>query len=358
MGPTNPAYTTSGDLLFVNGDQLWIAPLDLKRLTLSAPPSPVLDGLGVRDQSARLAVASNGTLAYMTGERSTRSTVVWIDRAGQATPAIAEPGAFEDPRLSPDGRRLAVVVRNPDGSDVWVHDLQRGTKLRLTSAGNNRRPRWSPDGLRIAFQSNGDIYLRQSDGAGESEGLITSSGAQFTDAWAPDGTIVYNEGSSSRALWAVAPGRPPVRISPASPFSERGGSVSPDGKWLVFVSNESGRDEVYLQPFPGPGAKVAISSGGGRRAAWSRDGREIFYRRDDTMMVVPVGADPARAGAPRPLFEFPRSVYGDDPNLPGYDTASDGRFLAVRAGGETSTDEIRIVTNWLSTLKRAAPVKP
>jgi hypothetical protein len=125
--------------------------------------------------------------------------------------------------------------------------------------------------------------------------------------------------------------------------------VSPDGKWLVFTSDESGRDEVYVQPFPGPGAKTVISNGGGKQPAWSRDGREIYYRQDDSMMAVQVGGDPTRAGPPQRLFEFPRPLFGDDPYRVEYDVAADGRFLAVRAA-DRGAEEIRVVLNWLAAI--------
>lgn len=141
---------------------------------------------------------------------------------------------------------------------------------------------------------------------------------------------------------------------PESPFNERAGSVSPDGKWLAFVSNESGRDEVYAQPFPGPGAKVAISTDGGFAPAWSRNGRELFYRRLDELMVVQIDHDPTRAGSPRRLFDFPMTIYGRDPNRVEYDVAPDGRFLAVRADARSTGEEIRVVTNWLADRTRAA----
>ena len=355
---TNPLYATTGDVLFQHEGQLWSAPLDVKALTLGARPAPVLDGIRLQGGIALLDVASNGTIAYMDAEAVARSTIVWLDRKGQATLALSEPAGYGEPRLSPDGGRLAVEERTPAGTDVWVHDLNRRTKLRLTTSGTNVRPRWTPDGLRVSFQFEGDIYLRRADGSGDREPVLVRPGVQFPDAWTPDGTsLLFSEGSP-RDLWAVAVGQEPVRVLPASSFSERSASVSPDGKWLVFASDESGRDEIYVQPYPGPGAKTTISNAGGKQPSWSRDGRELFYRQEDAMMVVPVGTDPTGAGAPRRLFDFPRASYGDDPNRVQYDVAADGRFLAVRADERAGGgDEIRVVVNWLTERKRSGFAK-
>ena len=216
------------------------------------------------------------------------------------------------------------------------------------------RPRWTPDGVGVTFSVTGDVYQRHADGTGEREPVLVRPGTQFPDAWTPDGTtLIYNEGRDVRDLWSVRIGAEPIRLHPPSPFVERGGSVSPDGKWLVFTSNESGRDEIYVQSFPGQGPKVAISSDGGIQPAWSRDGRELFYRQGDVMMVVPIGSDPRRAGTPQRLFDFPAVTYGVDRNKVEYDVAADGRVLAVRSAARAGAEEIRVVTNWLADRTRA-----
>jgi hypothetical protein len=352
----NPLYADNDRMLFFHDGQVWAAPFDTERLALGGPPAPLLDGFRIQGVSFPLvSVAANGTLAYLPAESIVRSTMVWLDRKGQATPALPEPDAYQEPRLSPEGGRVAVAITRPGGSDVWIYDLARGTKLRLTSSGTNVRPRWAPDGLRVAIGLATDLYQRRADGSGALEPLLVRPPSQFPDAWTPDGTsLIYSEGGALRDLWAVRPGHEPVRLLPESPFIERGASVSPDGKWLVFVSNESGRDEIYVQPFPGPGPKVAMSTGGGIQPAWSRDGRELFYRQDDAMMVVAVGSDPTRAGTPRPLFDFPATIFGTDQNRVEYDIAADGRFLAVRSNNRSGGQEIRVMTNWLADRTRAA----
>lgn len=352
----SPVSADDRQLVFVRDNQLWSVPLDITRLTVVGAPAPVLDGFRMRGPYPILSVAKDGTIAYMPAESMTRSTVVWMDRKGQTTQALPETGGYLDPRLSPDGGRVAVSMSNPDGgADVWVFDLNRRTKLRLTTAGSNLRPRWTPDGVRVSFSSENEVYQRRADGSGDREPVLVRPDSQFPDAWTPDGTtLIYNEGAGVRDLWSVRIGAEPVRLVPASPFTERAGSVSPDGKWLVFTSDESGRDEIYVQAFPGPGPKVAISSDGGIQPAWSRDGRELFYRHDDVMLVVPVAGDPRKAGTPQRLFDFPAVVYGVDQNRVEYDVGFDGRLLAVRSDDRTGGQEIRVVTNWLADRTRAA----
>jgi hypothetical protein len=351
----NPVYADDRQFVFVKDSQLWAAPFDAKRAALRGPPAPVLEGFRIATTYPLVGVASDGTIVYMPGDSVSRSTMVWLDRKGQATPALAESDSYLEPRLSPDGTRVAVAITKAGRFDLWVYDLARGTKLRLTSSGTNTRPRWTPDGVRIAFASEGDLYVRRADGSGPAESLLIRPVAQFPDAWTPDGqSVIYNEGGATRDLWMVPSGQQPVRLMPESPFSERSGSVSPDGKWLAFVSNESGRDEIYVQPFPGPGAKIAISTGGAFAPVWARDGRELYYRGLDAMMVVPIGKDLTRAGAPWKLFDFPIAMYGRDPNRVEYDVAPDGRFLAVRLNAQSAGEEMRVVTNWLANRMRAA----
>ena len=358
----NPIYADERQVVFIKDNQMWVAPFDATRPALRGPPAPVLEGFRLFGRYALAAAASNGTIVYMPGSSLGRSTVVWLDRKGQATPALPEPDAYLEPRLSPDGNRLAISVMKSGDNDIWIYDLARGgTKLRLTSSGNATRPRWTPDGSRIAYLLEDDILARRADGSGAAERLLVRPLPQFPDAWTPDGkSLIYNEGGAvTRDLWALPIGQQPVRLSPESPFNERSGSVSPDGKWLAFVSNEAGRDEVYVQPFPGPGAKVAISVDGGFAPVWSRNGRELFYRGADAMMAMEVGSDPTKAGAARKLFDFPLAIYGRDPNRVEYDVAADGRFLAVRTDPRSGGEEIRVVTNWLADRMRAGdPTRP
>ena len=244
---------------------------------------------------------------------------------------------------------------------MWLFDLERGARLRLTTEGFNRGGAWSPDGQRFAFFSapttpqlgvgvTQDLHAIGADG-GSPVRLLDRPAPQWADSWSPDGrSLVFDDGPGySRDLWVLPFGGEP-RPLVATRFNERGGAVAPDGRWLAFVSDESGRDEVYVQPFPDPGAKLPVSTGGGVQPVWSRDGRELYYREGEWLMAVAVQAAPFRVSAPRRVFEMPVARYGFDPFVADYDVAADGRILAVRREGAA---EIHVVLNWGDELRQA-----
>ncbi|HYM25742.1 MAG TPA: protein kinase, partial [Vicinamibacterales bacterium] len=349
---TSPRVVAPDRDVFEQRGALWTARFDVNRLAFREPPVPLVENVRANGRFA-MAAASPATLAFVAGAVAESTSVVWLDRKGQTSPAIADAAAFQQPRLSPDGGRIAVSVQSASGADIWVYDLERGTHLRLTTEGVNRRPIWSPDGKRIAFQAvatpgRTHIVTTSADGGGGQTPLIDRSATtQFPDSWSTDGRLLlFNEGLASRDIWvhAMEGGDQPDRPLVATPFSERSAMISPDGRWFAFVSNESGRDEIYVQPIAG-GAKIAVSSGGGHQPLWARNGRELFYRADDWLVASDMSV-PARPGTPVRLFEFPRAVFGEDPNVVEYDVAADGRFLAVRRTGRAD-DEIHVITDWL-----------
>ena len=350
-----PQFVRPGYLVFTKDGSLWVAPFNPQTLTVTGAAVPAIERVRSAGSGSAAAVAINGTLAYVPGLQGAPARVVSLDRSGRATSLLDARAEYSDPHLSPDGHRLAMVVP----PDVWVYDLDRGTRLRLTTAGLNRRPRWSPDGAKIAFQSGPtnqqmDVFWRAADGTGNSEPLVTRPGTQFPDAWSPDGrALIFNEGTGpNRDLWVLPLGQEPKPWL-ATPFNERTGAISPDGRWLSYVSDESGRDEVYVRPYPGSGAAIAVSANGGTQSVWSRDGRELFYREGDTLMAVPIQGQPFKLGAPARLFPLERSIYGEDSNSPDYDIFPDGtRFVAVRHEGQTAADEIRVVLDWTDELAR------
>jgi eukaryotic-like serine/threonine-protein kinase len=370
---TTPQLAATGDLLFEQQGGIWATKFDTKRLSVTGVPVPIVASVRATAGGAQFSTAGDGSLAYIAGNSDTNRSLVWLDRTGKATDALQAKGAFQSPRLSPDGKR--VVVSSLDGSNLnlWAYEFERGTRLRLTTTGNSRRTVWSPDGLQVAFystpstaatadrgegDSDQDLYVVPSTG-GEPKKLLTRPGAQFPDAWSPDGRVlVFEEGEAAtgparRDLWVLPIGEAP-RPLVVTRFYERGAVFSPDGRWLAFVTDESGRAEVYVQPFPGPGPKVAISNNGGLQPMWARDGRELFYREGGWMMAAPIKLDPFRVEAPRKLFEFPAATFNLDPNFADYDVAPDGRFLAIQAD-TAAADEINVVVNWTEELKRLVP---
>ena len=273
----------------------------------------------------------------------------------------APPRSYDWPQLSPDGRRVAVEVADR----LWLHDLDRGTLTRVTlDGGFSISPAWTPDGTRMAFATDDGMSWQRADGGGLEQ---LTSRADFMHArqvprsWSPDGQLLAFHGgtpTTGRDIWVLRlDGRkaePFVRTS----FQEGAPAFSPDGRWLAYVSNESGVPEVYVQPYPGPGGKRQISTDGGTEPVWNRNGRELFYRSGVKMMAVEVTTRPAfSAGRPRRLFEgrYLASVFP----LIGvaYDVSPDGqRFLMIKEVEQSpSATQVVVVQNWFEELKRLVP---
>jgi len=350
-----PTVTPDGHLLFARAGRIWAVGFDAKQLTLRGAPVPAIESLGTPIEGETVfATAKDGTLAYLAGEVAL--SFEWLDRSGSSTPVLADSGGLVNPRLSPDGTRVGGSLFSASSfePDVWTIDLERGSRLRMTTGGYNRAAVWSPDGAQLAFFSarpgeDQDLYVMPS-GGGEPRRLLARAGAQWPVSWSPDGrALVFEDGPGfSRDLWLLPFGEEPRPLA-ATRFNERGGVFSPDGRWIAFVTDESGRAEVYAQPVPGPGPKVPISTNGGIQPVWSRNGREIFFREGDWLMSVAVQYDPFRALSAKKLFELPQGIYGRDLYSADYDVAADGRFLAVR---QDATREIRVVLNWSPFLRR------
>ena len=345
-------YLGTGHLIYSRSGTLFAVPFDLGRLEGSGSPVPVTPDVRTSLTSgfAHFALGGAGNLAYLRGAEGAR--VVYVDRDGQATPVFDQTGLYRYPSLSRDGRRLAVTIRR---SELWVYELDRGTRSRLTADGA-LFPVWHPDGERVTFASaEGTISLRAADASGEPE-RVDVDGVAFAPHWYPDGeTMVFFSIDRASGNWDIKTWREGV-VTPvvAGPFNESIPRFSPDGHWLAYMSDESGRFEIYAEAFPGPGEKWTLSTEGGKESVWSRDGTEIFYRDGDRMMVVPLQIEPTfRPGAPRMLFETPFS--SNPGGYPNYDVSLDGsRFIMIETDA-TGLNEIHVVLNWAEELKRLAP---
>jgi serine/threonine-protein kinase len=358
-GGTDVRYLPTGHLVYVRAGTLMAVPFDPDNLELTGDPVSVVEG--VRQSSgdtgaAQFSVSDLGSLAYVPGSSGSEHTLVWVDRKGAEEPIKTAPRPFGQPRLSPDGRLLALEIEG----DIWVYDLVRGTTTRVTFDGGNR-PAWTPNGRRIAFTHPSGIFMASIDHSSEAEQL-TEGNEHHSNAISPDGkTLLFHahnqEGPDILTLKLDNQSEPQSWLATA--FSEDGPSFSPDGKWIVYVSNESGQAEIYVRPFPGPGGRTKVSTDGGDQPVWKQSG-EIFYKQDDQMMAVPIQTEPGLAiGRPEKLFEG-QYVYGNVGPFPSYDATPDGqRFVMLKENGLSgeTRQEIVVVLNWFEELKRLVPTE-
>ena len=363
---TNPRYARSGHLVFARAGALLAAPFDLARLEITGPPVTVVEGVAGNSAtgSMHFSISREGSLAYVPGEaKAAQGTLVWVDRQGEAEPLPLPPDVYEDPRLSPDGRRLAVTVNT---SDIWVYDVARGTRIRLTyDDADDFEPVWTPDGTRVTFVSQRagapSLFWKLADGSGEAERLTESEYGHFANSWSPDGkTLLFTTGSgigSGMDTWLLRIEEGERRTEPflASPYSEWTAKFSPDGRWVTYVSDESGRPEVYVRPFPERDPKIPISTEGGVEPFWAPNG-ELFYRNVEKMMAVTYTTEPTFTPlSTETLFEDQYKFSA--PGYPNYDYSPQGqRFVMIRSGQEARATQVLVVLNWFEELKRLVPI--
>ncbi len=367
-------YLPTGHLLVVRSDGgMVVVPFDVGRLEVTGAPVPVATGVAVRNGYAvDLDVADDGTLVYYAGEpRGVREKVepVWVTRGGQATP-VDSGWTFERPfnggvSLSPDGTRLAVAIAGEPWPDIWVKQLDRGPLTRLSFEPYlKNRPVWTPDGASVTYLTdpgNNDalIVSRRADGSG---GLDTLAGSRHLFAevlWTPDGKmLVVRTTIPSRDIRTFRPGvdTAAVPLLANQGYDERAPTLSPDGRWMAYESNESGRDEIYVRPFPNVEAgRWQVSTQGASEPRWSRDGREIFFRSaEEVMTAVPVTTTPAfSVGAAQPLFST--KGYARALSYRAYDAAADGqRFVLLRLDADSAAaaaGRMVFVDNWFEELR-------
>src|SRR5262245_61013829 len=315
---------------------------------------------GVREFS----VSRNGVLAYRPSSSAPQSRLVWVDRGGRMLGQAAPPGQYLEIRLSPEGTRVAVGMVQPPApvADLWVRDLVRGVTSRVTfGSAHNVFPVWSPDGSRIAYASNrGGQYhtlIRSASGTGGEDSLPHEPGG--TDLpldWSADGRTIAiaHQGASGWDIWLLGtdPGQAPNKFL-QSPFHERFARISPDGRWLAYSSNESGRSEVYVVPLAGGAGKWQVSTAGGDDPFWRKDGRELLYLAPDrTINAVAIGPGAGfEPGTPRPLFrvDLVEAVFAGTRWCP---TADAQRFLLQVPAGGSATTSLNVVSGWPSELAK------
>jgi tRNA A-37 threonylcarbamoyl transferase component Bud32 len=352
-----PEFVAPDLLVYLRDTRLFAQRVDLASRTMSGEPRQVGQGIfaNAADANAALSITKN-LLAFVPGENTDRRQLMWMGADGKPGSMIGAEGLYNNPRLAPDGSRLAVYL--PDGGgDLWLYDLERATNTRFTfDPASDNEPLWSPDGSRIAFVSDRDggvfnLYEKNAGGAGEDRLLLKTANNKTLNDWSPDGRyLLYQEiGTQTQSdLWALPlfGDRKPFPVLNTR-FGERAGAFSPDGRWVAYHSDESGINQVYVQTFPVSGSKWQVSTARGSNARWSPDGKRLFYDRTGQMMAVDVieaGGGRFRAGAPKQLFAGLQALGPHN-----YDVAGDGtRFVVVTMPGNLGITlaPINVVMNW------------
>ena len=347
--------TPSGHLVYGDGDPLFAVPVDLRSLEAGGVRVPVIRGIDRFWSHATFALSDTGTVVYLPAERVRKAELVWMDRAGKQTPVpnadSFEPGTFS---ASPDGREAAVELEEASG--VFILDLERGSRRLLAEQASD--PIFSRDGVFVTYWSarpEGVVCSRRRvDGTAEEERLFVHSAGWTSDAdWSPDGrSMLFTSHSSSgdSDVWVFTGGRAAPLL--ATSLNEWSATFSPDGRLIAFDVSEAGQSTVYVQPFPGPGPRTAVSVGDGNLPWWGRDGRQLFYVSGrKQVMSVAVQTEPALGlGRPHMLFEA-----GADLLWRGFDTTADGRLLVRRPRRTDGPAELEVILNWFEELERLAP---
>ncbi len=336
------------------------APFDAAHPARTSADTSVLTGVYYQVEHSRgwLAVSNTGTAVYASANLA-KASLVWVDQEGTTESLGADQGVYREARLSPDGTKAAVRQHK----DLWIHDLQRGTRSRLTSGNtSNFLPLWSSDGAQVIFASNRggdwDIYSQPADGSRPAEVLLSRPYDQFPTSVLADGTLLYEEVNPQTGLdlWALSPGGPshdamasPFRVTP---FNEGAAQVSPgpEGgpRWAAYASDESGRSEIYVQSYPSGANRIVVSTGGGFLPRWSRDGRELFYVTRNAIAAVEIRPD-GSFGAPRTLFDRTNFFFftRDSESYGSYDTSPDGkRFLMIQRDPGSVPRQLNVILNW------------
>jgi serine/threonine-protein kinase len=351
---TQPFYSASGHLAFVRDDKLLIVPFDLDRLEVTGPvigsieSLPPIGDLGV----AVLDMSASGTVVY--SPTSATSRLAWVSREGVEQPLDDTLRRYLNPRLSRSGDRVLVQV----GNDLWIQDLGRRTFTRLNAPGlvTNGFPIWTSDD-RAVHRARSGLSILAADGSGEVMAIDGTTPADYPTSVSSDGETLFFARSAAETsfdIYSIAfrAGAEPKPIL-QTPAYESGAKISPDGRWLVYVSDDSGRTQVYLRPFPGPDRRWPVSTNGGTQAIWNPNGKEIFYRDRDKMMAVEFSAVPeVTLSPPRQLFEQ-RYAYSAGITIANYDVTSDGqRFLMVK---DESSSTLNVVMNLIGRAQGRAP---
>jgi len=373
-GGMGARYSPSGHIIYARKGKLLAVPFDLKHLEVTGAPFPVLEGvhMSATTGNVQFAISSSGTLVYAPGPVETGERVLtWVDHTGKATPFPLPARSYLHPRLSPDEQQLAVEVEGPT-HNLFAYDFNRNTFTKLTFDGISHWPLWSPKGDRLAFRSMRTgfftMWWMPWDRSASEKRLTDIGWWQSAGEFAPDGkALVFDQWTDPKTRWDVLVlplegENKPVPVA-HSRFPEAAPRFSADGRWIAYCSLESGRPEVYVQQWPGPGPKLLISTEGGIDPMWAKKSGELFYRNGDKMMVCSMSTQPRlSASRPRLLWEGHYSAGRGTSCGPAgfsssnYDVTADGkRFVMVQDKDEdVPATKLSVVLNWHEELKRRA----
>src|SRR5213079_3367769 len=367
-------YASSGHLLYVTGNKtLMVVPFDQSSMKVTGEPTVLSEGmrLGLLGGSADLAVSTTGTLVYATGAGQGKQELVWVTRDGRAQAVDPEwPSDYlGSPALSPDGKWLAIArVANAEPLNIWIKRLDRRPSIKLTLEGNdNFSPAWTPDGRSVTFSSAPatgatELWTERADGGAPAVMQLHEKRNLYNAGWSPDGKwLIFRTDVASRGSGDILAIRPGIDTAPvavvATTFTEMSPALSPNGRWLAYISNETGEDEIYVVPFPNTGTgKWAVSAGGGTEPVWSHRGSELFYRdASGNLVAVEVNTSPTFSLG-RATVLFPAARFTSLRFNPQYAVAlDDRRFLMIRPLQTGAPDKLIVVENWFEELRTKSP---
>jgi len=368
QGGSDARYVPTGHLVYQRAGALVGVPFDLKTLTVTGGSTTIVQTVLPSTNntgSAQVAISGTGSLMYVSGTGSLDRRLVWVDRTGAEDRLPLPVRAYRHPRISPDGQRVVLDIDEGNKSDLWIYDLSRGTLERSTFDGQAQFGSWSADGRKVVFlASNGAIpalFWKDANRSAAAEKLLDADRPERGGSWSKDGsllTFTIQDAMSGWDVWtrSLNGGRTPHRFT-STPFNETNPEFSPDGKWIAYQSDESGKDEVYVQPFSTDGSRILVSTDGGMEPLWSADGRELFYRNGDHIMTAAVTTQSTfRVGKPTRLFDKRTWTLATDRN---FDVTSDGRrfLMIVESEQVAAANHFNIVLNWFDELKRLVPAK-
>jgi serine/threonine-protein kinase len=357
-------YSNSGHLIYSHKGVLYAVPFDLDRLEASGAPINIIDDLNGDATSGAMHydISENGTLAYIPGQsEGDNRKLIKINFNGDAEVLEAPVQSYSEPKISPDGTKLAIVIGSGKDFDVWIYDLNNSILTRLTFGGTNRTPLWSADGKSIIYFSNTDgelgLKTKPANGSGEAKLLITGDSRLYINDWTPDGSMfvinTYGQLQSGISIFN-SKGNRTIETFIDSPADEWMSDLSPDGKWLAYTSNESGRYEVVIQPFPEKGGKWQVSTGGGMEPRWSADGKRLFYTRGNKIILIPISTKNGviTVGKERILFDKYSALPVDSGIT--YDVAPYADyFITTQTANVTSFQQVNVIVNWFSELNQS-----